>query len=98
IQFGYNVQTAVNNAFQRLETDDKLRVQQNAIKEFDAFDQALRSHDIDVLVVQDTEAPYTPDSVFPNNWISFHEDGSVVMYPMFAENRRLERKLTVLEA
>ena len=98
IQFGYNVQTAVNNAFQRLETDDKVRVQQNAIKEFDAFVQALRSHDIDVLVVQDTEAPYTPDSVFPNNWISFHEDGSVVMYPMFAENRRLERKLTVLEA
>ncbi|GGC48862.1 hypothetical protein GCM10011386_46370 [Parapedobacter defluvii] len=98
IQFGYNVQTAVNNAFQRLETDDKVRVQQNAIKEFDAFVQALRSHDIDVLVVQDTEAPYTPDSVFPNNWISFHEDGSVVMYPMFAENRRLERKSTVLEA
>src|SRR5690606_35778661 len=53
---------------------------------------------IDVMVVQDSPVPHTPDSIFPNNWVSFHHDGTVVLYPMFAENRRLERKEAVLSA
>ncbi len=98
IHFGYNVQTAVNNTFQMPEAGGDTEIQQKAIREFDVFVEKLRSNDIDILVVQDTEFPHTPDSIFPNNWISFHEDGSLVLYPMFAENRRLERKPTVFEA
>jgi hypothetical protein len=97
VRFGYNAQTAVNNAFQ-VATADQLQVQQQAILEFDAFVEKLRAAGIDVTVVQDTPEPHTPDSLFPNNWISFHTDGTIVLYPMFAENRRLERKPTVLAA
>jgi hypothetical protein len=97
VRFGYNAQTAVNNAFQ-VATADQLQVQQQAILEFDAFVEKLRAAGIDVTVVQDTPEPHTPDSLFPNNWISFHTDGTIVLYPMFAENRRLERKQTVLES
>src|SRR5690606_28081196 len=73
-------------------------IQQRAVQEFDAFVEKLRSHNIDVLVVEDSPEPHTPDSIFPNNWVSFHRDGSLVLYPMFAENRRLERKQAVLTA
>ncbi|MFN5362374.1 MAG: citrulline utilization hydrolase CtlX [Bacteroidota bacterium] len=97
VRFGYNAQTAVNNAFQ-VATADQEQVQQQAILEFDAFVEKLRAAGIDVTVVQDTPEPHTPDSLFPNNWISFHSDGTIVLYPMFAENRRLERKQTVLES
>ncbi|MFC7523400.1 citrulline utilization hydrolase CtlX [Parapedobacter sp. GCM10030251] len=96
--FGYNPQTAINNAFQTWDADDHSEIQRKALNEFDAFVKMLRSHDVDVLVVQDTESPHTPDSIFPNNWISFHADGSLVLYPMFAENRRLERKPSVHKA
>ncbi|SEL05704.1 citrulline utilization hydrolase CtlX [Parapedobacter koreensis] len=95
--FGYNEQTAVNNAFQQPATENGEAIQQKAVQEFDTFVGLLRSHGIDVLVVQDTAYPHTPDSIFPNNWISFHQDGTVVLYPMFAENRRLERKQQVLD-
>jgi len=98
VLFGYNAQTAVNNAFQVPEAGDNVEIQQHAVREFDAFVEKLRSNDMDVHVVQDTEMPHTPDSVFPNNWISFHEDGSLVLYPMCAENRRLERKPAVFES
>jgi len=94
--FEYNDQTAVNNTFQR--RGDQGRISDAALAEFDGFVCLLRRHDIDVLVVQDTAEPHTPDSIFPNNWISFHEDGTVVLYPMFAKNRRLERKPAVLDA
>lgn len=97
-RFGYNAQTAVNNAFQTPGTLLSNDVQQKAVEEFDRFVLRLRSHGVDVLVVQDTGEPHTPDSIFPNNWISFHEDGTAVLYPMFAENRRLERKHGVIEA
>lgn len=96
VRFGYNAQTAVNNAFQEKEGQEG--VQQKALAEFDAFVAVLRSRDVDVLVVEDTPEPHTPDSIFPNNWISTHENGAVVLYPMFAENRRLERKDTVMKA
>src|SRR5207237_3470071 len=95
VNFVFNKQTAVNNAFQVF--SGKTDVQQKAIIEFDSFVEKLRSKKIDVLVINDTPEPHTPDSIFPNNWISFHSDGTVILYPMFAENRRLERKINVLE-
>lgn len=97
VNFGYNAETAVNNAFQDKDSD-QAKVKQAAIEEFDAFVALLRQQDIEVLVVDDTINPHTPDSIFPNNWISTHEDGSIVLYPMFAANRRLERKQHVLDA
>lgn len=93
VNFGYNAQTAVNNSFQ---TDTGAGTQQKAVEEFDAFVQLLRNNKVDVTVVNDTAEPFTPDSIFPNNWISFHENGLVFLYPMFAENRRQERKASVL--
>lgn len=95
VNFGYNAETAVNNAFQvnTAEAD----VQQKALAEFDGFVQILLANGIDVLVVNDTPEPHTPDSIFPNNWISFHHDGTILLYPMYAENRREERKPHVLE-
>ncbi|GAB2832489.1 citrulline utilization hydrolase CtlX [Ferruginibacter profundus] len=96
VKFAYNAQTAVNNSFQVASAGND--VQQKALEEFDAFVQKLQAHGIDVTVVQDTAEPHTPDSIFPNNWISFHEGGSIFLYPMFAVNRRLERKQGVLDA
>ncbi|MGC4100803.1 citrulline utilization hydrolase CtlX [Ferruginibacter sp.] len=96
VKFAYNAETAVNNSFQTASNDDK--VQQKALEEFDSFVEKLRAKGVDVTVVQDTAEPYTPDSIFPNNWISFHEGGTVFLYPMFAVNRRLERKQTVMDA
>jgi hypothetical protein len=95
VRFGYNAQTAVNNVFQSVEDQD---AQVRALEEFDAFVALLRQHSIDVTVVDDTPAPHTPDSIFPNNWVSFHDDGRVVLYPMYAANRRLERKPHVIAA
>lgn len=95
VQFAFNEQTAVNNAFQ-VAGDDK-NIQQKALNEFDAFVEKLRLKGIDVMVIDDTPQPHTPDSIFPNNWISFHDNGSIVLYPMFASNRRLERKPTVVD-
>jgi len=96
IAFGYNVQTAANNYFQQNDNSAAEEIQQKALLEFTAMVQKLRSKNIDVIVVKDTLQPHTPDSIFPNNWVSFHEDGSVVLYPMFAENRRLERREDIL--
>ena len=93
IHFGFNTQTAVNNSFQKRSHAD---VQAMALAEFDQFVEKLRACLINVLVVDDTPEPHTPDSIFPNNWISFHSDGHLVLYPMFANNRRLERKPTTL--
>lgn len=98
VRFGYNDQTAGNNAFQRQPTESYVEIQQRAVIEFDGLVEKLRAHGIDVMVVQDSPVPHTPDSIFPNNWVSFHHDGTVVLYPMFAENRRLERKEAVLSA
>lgn len=95
-RFIYNAQTAVNNAFQ-VESDDQELVQKEAIAEFDQFVAKLRQAGVDVTVVQDTIEPHTPDSIFPNNWVSFHANGSAILYPMYALNRRLERKPSVME-
>jgi len=95
VRFEYNAQTAVNNSFQIASKDDLIA--ERAMQEFDAFVAVLQKNGMDVTVVQDTLTPHTPDSVFPNNWISFHDDGTICLYPMFAENRRTERKKHVLE-
>ncbi|MDR3180385.1 MAG: amidinotransferase [Prevotellaceae bacterium] len=94
--FGYNPETAVNNAFQHAE--EHAGIPEKALQEFDAFVDLLDQNDIDVTVVNDTPAPHTPDAIFPNNWFSAHADGTLCLFPMFAENRRLERKQTVLDA
>jgi hypothetical protein len=96
VNFAYNAETAVNNAFQQ--DSQEQDIQQKALNEFNNFVSLLQENLIDVLVVEDTPEPYTPDSIFPNNWISFHENGFIILYPMFAENRRLERKQTVIDA
>jgi hypothetical protein len=91
VAFGLNIQTADSNAFQNKSASQE-KVQEKALAEFDAFVEKLSAKGIDVTVIEDTLNPHTPDSIFPNNWISFHEDGSVYLYPMQAENRRLERR------
>jgi len=96
VNFSFNAETAVNNAFQAEATDD--RTAENALAEFNDFVRVLRDNGVDVTVIDDTPEPYTPDSVFPNNWVSFHSDGTVILYPMYALNRRAERKPGVLEA
>lgn len=95
-RFGFNEQTASNNRFQhQKESKD---VQSVALEEFDGMVSMLRGHGIPVLVVEDTPEPLTPDSIFPNNWFSTHADGSLVLYPMFAPNRREERRPEIIRA
>lgn len=99
INFRMNEQTAVNNYYQKV-IDHVLpqTVNAKAQQEFDAYVEKLRNIGVQVIVVNDTEEFDTPDSIFPNNWVSFHENGTIALYPMFAENRRLERREEVLEA
>ncbi|HNW48431.1 MAG TPA: arginine deiminase-related protein, partial [Bacteroidales bacterium] len=94
VRFGFNEQTAANNSFQRRGFEKS--AQEKALDEFDNFVSLLRSNGVEVIVAQDTEEPHTPDSIFPNNWFSTHETGELVLYPMCAPNRRLERKEGVL--
>jgi hypothetical protein len=97
VNFRMNEQTAVNNYFQRDIDLGDTAINARAQAEFDDFVTLLRSKGVTVLVVEDTKDPSTPDSIFPNNWISFHADGTVGMYPMFAENRRDERREDILD-
>lgn len=98
VAFRMNEQTAVNNYYQKvLDGLSPESVNAKAQEEFDTFVNKLRMVGIDVTVIDDTVEPSTPDSIFPNNWISFHENGDVVMYPMFAENRRLERREDIFD-
>lgn len=98
VAFRMNEQTAVNNYYQKV-LDDLLpaTVNAKAQQEFDVFVEKLRAVGVDVTVVDDKENSDTPDSIFPNNWISFHGNGDVALYPMFAENRRLERREDILD-
>lgn len=95
--FRSNEQTAVNNYFQASNQEATESINEKAQKEFDNFVQLLENEGIYVVVFQDDVENDTPDSIFPNNWISFHENGNIVLYPMFAENRRRERREEVLE-
>lgn len=96
--FRMNEQTAVNNYYQQeLSGILPASINAKAQEEFDAFVEKLEAVGVTVVVVEDTKEPNTPDALFPNNWISFHKNGDVAIYPMFAENRRLERREDVLE-
>jgi len=98
VSFRMNEETVVNNFYQSdLQNLSAEEIQKKALAEFDAFVQKLTEAGINVIVVDDTKTPDTPDSIFPNNWISFHENGTVALYPMFAENRRLERREEILD-
>jgi hypothetical protein len=97
INFRMNEQTAVNNYYQEVLDLKNAEINKKAQFEFDTFVDKLKSVGIEVIVISDTDQFDTPDSLFPNNWISFHEDGTVVLYPMFAENRRNERREDILD-
>ncbi|HWD87273.1 MAG TPA: arginine deiminase-related protein [Mucilaginibacter sp.] len=95
VNFGFNKQTAGSNAFQNHNADQR-QVQDKALREFDSFVNILRDNGVKVILIDDTPEPHTPDSIFPNNWVSFHSDGTVFLYPMMAENRRLERREDII--
>lgn len=95
VAFGYNEQTAENNYFQVNSENDQ--TQQKALNEFNSFVEKLKSKGIKVIVIKDTKEPHTPDSIFPNNWVSFGADGKVFLYPMFAPNRRDERRTEIID-
>ncbi|UFH54918.1 arginine deiminase-related protein [Spirosoma sp. KNUC1025] len=99
VQFAFNEQTAESNAFQDVElaAQPKDIAQENAQREFDEMAHQLQALGVDVTVYADTLEANTPDSIFPNNWVSFHASGTVVLYPMQAENRRLERRQDIID-
>lgn len=98
VSFNYNAETALNNYFQKNDANfSKPQIQKKALEEFNNFVKLLRSKQVNVHVIKDTIHPLTPDSIFPNNWISFHSNGEVLIYPMFANNRRLERRTEIIE-
>ena len=92
VNFRMNEQTAVNNYFQEEIDLKNAEVNDKAQEEFDAFVEKLKNVGVNVIVENDDVELDTPDSIFPNNWVSFHQNGDVALYPMFAENRRRERK------
>ena len=99
VNFGFNTQTAESNAFQDIKLAAQTRdiAQEDARREFDEMVRQLQAVGVDVMVYDDTDTPYTPDAIFPNNWVSFHASGTVVLYPMQAENRRLERRQDIID-
>jgi hypothetical protein len=96
VAFTFNVQTASNNSFQ-IPNLANSQTQTLALQEFDEFVKKLTEVGVNITVIDDTLEPHTPDSIFPNNWISFHNNGLIAVYPMFAPNRRFERRFDVLD-
>jgi hypothetical protein len=96
VDFKFNTETAGNNKFQQQSAATD--VQSLALAEFDGFVALLRSNGVQVTVIDDTLTPATPDSIFPNNWVSFHDNGEVILYPMFSENRRAERRSEIIDS
>lgn len=95
--FGFNNQTSKSNTFQKNGQSENSKGKLfQSVKEFDKMVRILKRQGIHVIVVQDTPLPVKPDAVFPNNWVSFHHDGTIVLYPMMAENRRIERRFEVI--
>ena len=93
-----NEQTAVNNYYQKeLSNMLPVAINKKAQQEFDVFVEKLKEIGVEVIVIEDTKRPNTPDAIFPNNWISFHQNGDIAIYPMFAKNRRFERREDVFE-
>ncbi len=99
VNFGFNQETAESNAFQNVAfgKQHQNNAQTVALKEFDEMVEQLHKSGVNVMVIDDTETPHTPDSIFPNNWISFHANGTVITYPMQAKNRRLERRGDIIQ-
>lgn len=97
VRFESNPETAASNRFQGRTSASTQQQHAAALLEFDSLVDALREHGIDVIVFDDTPEPHTPDSIFPNNWVSFHGDGRVVLYPMEAANRRNERRMDIID-
>ncbi len=96
--FGYNETTAASNIFQRFPSGrSREDIHALAVQEFEGLRSTLLREGVEVIVFDDTEEPHTPDAIFPNNWISTHEDGSIVLYPMEGVNRRLERRQEIVE-
>jgi hypothetical protein len=95
--FGFNAETAQNNVFQKKVQTSQKEIQQKAVEEFDKFVTTLRKKGIDVIVYEDTAKPVKPDAVFPNNWFCTLEDGTVAVFPMYAPNRRIEKRNDLLE-
>ena len=91
-QFGFNPETATTNSFQNKLDIDEIKVRDEALKEFTEVVEVLSSHDIEVIVLPSRQDFVTPDAVFPNNWVSFHDNGLMVLYPMLNENRQAERQ------
>ncbi len=96
--FVFNAETADSNAFQNVVTDSAEEIKQKVFNEFESFATTLKSKGVNVNVVDDTPTPQKPDAIFPNNWVTFHPDGTVILYPMFAVNRRYERRLDIVES
>jgi len=95
--FGRNSQTLNSNAFQQKTSDTSHEIHQKALEEFDSFVYKLRENNINVIQIMDKPEPHTPDAIFPNNWITFHQNGTVIFYPMEAQNRRWERRRSILQ-
>ena len=95
--FAYNEQTAVSNTFQTKMDIHSNHLKEKVLSEFDAFVKTLESNGIQVMVIEDDPAANNPDAVFPNNWISLHEDGTIILYPMCTPNRRSERRMDIIE-
>ena len=96
--FGFNVETAVSNVFQNKMSEKEEVIQSKVLKEFDVFTSTLRSTGVNVFVFDDTPTPVKPDAIFPNNWISLHSNGKVILYPMCTPNRRIERRQDIIDS
>ena len=96
--FGFNVETAVSNVFQNKMSEKEEVIQSKVLKEFDVFTSTLRSKGVNVFVFDDTPTPVKPDAIFPNNWISLHSNGKVILYPMCTPNRRIERRQDIIDS
>lgn len=95
--FGFNPETAANNFYQQKDKRDSQEINKLAQKEFDGFVGLLEEKGVNVLIVEDTQEPKKTDAIFPNNWFSTHEDGRLILYPMFSPNRRQERRKDIIE-
>lgn len=96
-RFGANPETAATNAFQRVSAGGGDDVRERALREFDGLVAVLRAHGVDVVVIDDTAEPHKPDAVFPNNWVSFHAEGTAVLYPLLAPSRRHEVRPEIVD-
>ncbi len=97
--FGFNEETATNNAFQNPETNlTTEEIREKAIQEFDGFVRKLSDNGIRIHLIQDTDTPRKPDAVFPNNWVTFHHNGTVITYPLNAVKRRVERREDIIDS